>query len=270
MQAELSLSANALNGEKAMMFQAVVSTLLTLLLQNGQDLYQQALIQERAAGNLDAAIQLYQDAARHAGGDRALAAQALLGAARCYEKLGVTKAREIYEDIQRSYSDQQQAGVARERLNALQGREQPNDLTKRFFFIRSSMDHLISVAPGMFWQAGPDAYDPNAPGQPISITGTVTKVEWINPNVTISIESKAVDGSPVVYRVPCGPPSRLLQDGFPRGFIKPGDAISVEGVILTEFPGVIRRAIITLPDGRRTPRGLDLAAPDPNENTPAR
>ncbi len=51
-------------------------SLLIVFAQNGPEYYQQALVQERAAGNLEAAIQLYQDAARYAGNDRALAAQA--------------------------------------------------------------------------------------------------------------------------------------------------------------------------------------------------
>ena len=99
------------------MYSSLLLTLLMFFAQNGQEYYQQALVQERAAGNLEAAIQLYQDAARYAGNDRALAAQALMGAARCYEKLGQAKARELYEEIAKTYPDQQQqAAVALERL----------------------------------------------------------------------------------------------------------------------------------------------------------
>ena len=65
------------------MFRTLTITLLMFLFQNGQgqDLYQQALVQERAAGNLEQAIQLFQRAAKDARGDRALAAQALIGSA---------------------------------------------------------------------------------------------------------------------------------------------------------------------------------------------
>jgi hypothetical protein len=85
--------------------------------QNAQDLYQQALVQERAAGNLEKAIELFHNAARESGGDRALAAKALIGAARCYEKLGQTRSRQLYEEVERSYADQrEQAAFARERL----------------------------------------------------------------------------------------------------------------------------------------------------------
>ena len=88
--------------------------------QTGQQTFQQALVAEQAKGDLEEAIRLYQRAAREAGADRALAARALLAAARCYEKLGQTGAVKLYEEITRLYADQrEQAAAARERLAAL-------------------------------------------------------------------------------------------------------------------------------------------------------
>ena len=103
--------------------------------QTGQQSFQQALVAERAKGDLDEAITLYQRAAKEAGTDRALAARALLAAARCYEKLGRDGARKLYEDVARTYGDQrEQASVARERLGALAAparRPDPEGLTTR-------------------------------------------------------------------------------------------------------------------------------------------
>ena len=94
--------------------------------QTPRDLFQQALIQERAAGDLSKAIQLFQRAAKDAAGDRALAAEALIGAARSYEKLGQKKeSRSLYAEVARSYSEQSaSSAIARERLaetGAVQG-----------------------------------------------------------------------------------------------------------------------------------------------------
>src|SRR5438093_3929243 len=73
---------------------------------------------ERAAGNLQQAIQLYQRAARESSGDRALAAEALMSAARAYEKLGQTEAsRSMYAEIVRVYPEQrEQVSTANQRL----------------------------------------------------------------------------------------------------------------------------------------------------------
>jgi tetratricopeptide (TPR) repeat protein len=95
-----------------------------LLAQSAAELYQQALVQENGAGNLRNAIQLYERALKGAKGDRTTAALALVGAARCYEKLGQAEARRLYEEVEKSYSDQrEQAALARERLAAMEPTE---------------------------------------------------------------------------------------------------------------------------------------------------
>ena len=68
-------------------------------------------------GDLKGAIELYRQVVDNAGGNRALAAQALVEMAECHSKLGNAEAQKIYRDIVSRYPDQTvQAGVARERL----------------------------------------------------------------------------------------------------------------------------------------------------------
>src|SRR5207302_8824907 len=55
---------------------------------NPLEIYQRALVQEQAAGDLPEAMELYEQAAKEAGTDRGLAARALIRAAGCAEKLG--------------------------------------------------------------------------------------------------------------------------------------------------------------------------------------
>ena len=118
--------------------------------QTGPQTFQQALVAERAKGDLDEAIKLYQRAAKEAGSDRALAAKALLGAARCYERLGQGGARKLYEEIARTYGDQrEQASVARGRLSALAAparRPDPEGLTTRQIAAPPSASSLMQVS----------------------------------------------------------------------------------------------------------------------------
>jgi hypothetical protein len=84
------------------------------------DLYQQALVQENAAGNLPEAIRLYQQAAKEAENDRDLAAHALIRAARSYEKLGQPQAADLYAEVLRTYPEQRdEVALAQSRLAAL-------------------------------------------------------------------------------------------------------------------------------------------------------
>ena len=58
--------------------------LAAIAAETGAELFQKALTAERAAGNLEEAIKLYQRVAKEFASDRALAAKALVQEARCY------------------------------------------------------------------------------------------------------------------------------------------------------------------------------------------
>ena len=96
----------------------VLGACATLSAQSPQELFNRALVQERAAGNLEQAIQLYQRVARESSSDRSLAVQALMGAARSFQKLGQTaQSRSLYQQVARMYPEQrEQAAIAREAL----------------------------------------------------------------------------------------------------------------------------------------------------------
>ena len=97
-----------------------------LAAENGAELFQKAVTEERAAGNLKEAIKLYQRVAKEFASDRALAAKALVQEGRCYEKLGQDKAVKVYEQVARDFSDQREpATQARVRLAALKQDDRP-------------------------------------------------------------------------------------------------------------------------------------------------
>lgn len=82
-----------------------------------------AAAQQKATveGDLRGAIELYRKIAAGAGANRALATQALLAMADCYEKLGQREAATVYERIVREFSDQgESVSLARTRLSAMQ------------------------------------------------------------------------------------------------------------------------------------------------------
>ena len=84
------------------------------------ELYQRALVQEQAAGNLPQAIELYRQAAKESAGDRSLAARALIRAAGAYEKLAQPDALELYTEVLRTYPEQRdQVALAQSRLTSL-------------------------------------------------------------------------------------------------------------------------------------------------------
>jgi tetratricopeptide (TPR) repeat protein len=105
------------------LFVLLWSLMLSIVLsaQSPQELYQRALVEEHANGNLNEAIKLYAQTAQAAGKDRALAAKALIRSAVCQEKLGrPSEAAESYAEVVRSYPEQHaEISIAQDRLNRL-------------------------------------------------------------------------------------------------------------------------------------------------------
>jgi hypothetical protein len=62
--------------------------------------------------------------------------------------------------------------------------------------------------------------------KPFTITGFVTKVDWLNPHAFVSIDVK--DGTSVkIYRIEMGPPYALVRGGWKRDTLKVGDRVTV-------------------------------------------
>lgn len=88
--------------------------------QTSYDLFQKALVKEKAEGNLEEAIVLFQKVVDKRD-DESLAAQAQLHIGMCYEKLGLTKAQEAYQKVIDRYPRQAEVvKAAKEKLALLQ------------------------------------------------------------------------------------------------------------------------------------------------------
>lgn len=65
--------------------------------------------------------------------------------------------------------------------------------------------------------------------QPITLSGTVTKMEWINPHAWIHIAVKKADGKVENWEIETGNPSALIRRGFNRNSLPAGTEITVQG-----------------------------------------
>src|SRR5579864_3578806 len=77
--------------------------------QAAETLLQTAIKKEVVDGDLNAAIQQYKAIVSKFAKERALVAGALVHMAECYQKLGDSQSRKIYEQIVRDYGDQKEA-----------------------------------------------------------------------------------------------------------------------------------------------------------------
>ena len=61
-----------------------------------------------------------------------------------------------------------------------------------------------------------------------NLSGTVTKIDWVNPHAYIYFTAKDAKGEPQTFRVELGPPYALTRGGWKRDTVKIGDTITVE------------------------------------------
>jgi uncharacterized protein DUF6152 len=89
-------------------------------------------------------------------------------------------------------------------------------------------------------------------GKPITFTGTVQKVLWMNPHIYTHIEVKQPNGESVTYHVEGGPPNALFRAGWRKDTLKIGDTVTVSGwkAKNPESPNV-GQATITAKDGHK-------------------
>ena len=85
---------------------------------------------------------------------------------------------------------------------------------------------MTATTPTMAHHAFAAEFDAN---MPLTLTGTVTRMEWINPHSWIHIDVKNDDGIVESWMIEGGAPNALLRRGFNKSSLLPGTVILVEG-----------------------------------------
>lgn len=64
--------------------------------------------------------------------------------------------------------------------------------------------------------------------KPVTLTGTVTSVEWRNPHTWFYLDVKSDNGGVVNWGLELASPNLLLRNGWSRSSMKVGDVVTVE------------------------------------------
>lgn len=85
----------------------------------------------------------------------------------------------------------------------------------------------------------------------VTLTGVVTKVEWMNPHAYFYIDVKdAKTGKVQNWACELGSPNGLTNRGWTRNTLRPGLTIVVPGSRAKDGSFKINAGSVTLPDGR--------------------
>lgn len=107
---------------------------------------------------------------------------------------------------------------------------------------------LLSTVPSFAHHSFAAEYDSK---KPIKVTGTVTKMEWMNPHARFYVDVKGADGKVTNWNFELGAIPVLLKAGWRKTSLKEGDQVTVEGLMAKDGTNIGNARAVTLADGRR-------------------
>jgi len=108
-------------------------------------------------------------------------------------------------------------------------------------------------------------YDAN---KPVTLHGSVVRVEWTNPHARFYVEVKESDGAVTTWNLELASPNVLVRQGWTRNSLKIGDEITVTGSSAKDGSKMANARDVTLAGGKKVfarsaaaPEGEAPAAP---------
>jgi hypothetical protein len=106
---------------------------------------------------------------------------------------------------------------------------------------------LSGAAPLLAHHAFAAEYDVK---QFVTIKGSLTAVDWVNPHAWLHVNVKDESGKLVNWSVEFGAPNALLRKGLRKTDFPPGTEVVIEGYRAKDGTDTLNGRSVKLPDGR--------------------
>ena len=107
---------------------------------------------------------------------------------------------------------------------------------------------LAAVAPASAHHSFSTDYDWK---RPVTLSGTVTRVDWANPHTVMTLTSNDRDGASRSWTVEMAKPTLLLHYGWNEKLLKSGDRVSIDGWVAKDGSARMNARAVSLSDGRQ-------------------
>jgi hypothetical protein len=104
----------------------------------------------------------------------------------------------------------------------------------------------------------------------VTLQGTVTRLEWMNPHIYFYMDVKDAAGATANWAIEGGAPTSLYRAGWRKDSLKVGDAVTVHGYLARNGTKLANMRAAILPDGREVFGGQQYYGPGAPQKPPGR
>src|ERR1019366_4385305 len=105
----------------------------------------------------------------------------------------------------------------------------------------------IAAVPALAHHSFTAQYDST---KPVTVKGTVTKLEWTNPHARFYLDVKDANGTVANWELELGSPNTLIRYGWKRESLKVGDEVTVECYLAKDGSKLANAKSVKFSDGR--------------------
>jgi hypothetical protein len=87
--------------------------------------------------------------------------------------------------------------------------------------------------------------------KPVTLIGSVTKLEWQNPHTRLYLDVSDASGNVVHWELEMASPNSLMRAGWTRQSVKVGDKVTVNGFLAKDGSHLANASSVVTADGKK-------------------